>query len=243
MRTLDAAVGMVVAVLAVGSGTVRAQGEAEAAAAFDEAYETFARVQRGRPAAVTGLYAEDAFYLAPGDSIERGDVGVTSRGCRSSRREGAGGRFRDHRPDGERRSGHRHRLLQDPPGGEPGSGSDGKFIVIWKRDPSGACRSTPTGTARWCRTRRASERERVRDRVRGALGRAVRVAVSVGPQVEAARRRPGGSSGTCTRDGRTRSNVKWRRGRDSNPRDAVNVYAFQSRSFDHSDTSPQKTRI
>ena len=31
------------------------------------------------------------------------------------------------------------------------------------------------------------------------------------------------------------------RGRDSNPRDAVNVYAIhQSRSFDHSDTSPRK---
>ena len=56
------AVGIVGLALAMEAGTVRAQGEAEAAAAFDQGYETFARAySEGDAAAVTALYAEDAF--------------------------------------------------------------------------------------------------------------------------------------------------------------------------------------
>ena len=141
MRGLDVAVGMVVLALAMEAGTVRAQGEAEAAAAFDEAYETFARAySEGDAAAVTALYADDAFYLAPGDSIARGDVGRHFSWL--SQFEAGKGPVVDFeiidrtvRGDLATDIGY-YRIRR---AGEPeGSGSDGKFIVIWKRDPSGA---------------------------------------------------------------------------------------------------------
>ena len=61
---------------AVGGSRLLAQeavGEAERA--FEEAYAAFSAAYRaGDPAAVAALYADDAFYLAPGGEIARGDV-------------------------------------------------------------------------------------------------------------------------------------------------------------------------
>ena len=141
MRGWYVAVAVVGLALAMEAGTVRAQGEAEAAAAFDQAYETFARAySEGDPAAVTALYAEDAFYLAPGDSIARGDVGHHFSWL--SQFEAGKGPVVDFeivdrtvRGDLATDIGY-YRIRR---AGEPeGSGSGGKFIVIWKRDSSGA---------------------------------------------------------------------------------------------------------
>ena len=88
---------------------------------------------------VVALYAEDAFYLAPGDSIARGDVGRHFSWL--SQFEAGKGPVVDFeivdrtvRGDLATDIGY-YRIRR---AGEPeGSGSGGKFIVIWKRDPSG----------------------------------------------------------------------------------------------------------
>ena len=120
---------------------MRAQGEAEAAAAFDEAYETFARAySEGDAAAVTALYAEDAFYLAPGDSIARGHVGRHFSWL--SQFEAGKGPVVDFEIIDRTVRGDLAQPTSATTGSagreSQGSGSDGKFIVIWKRDPSGA---------------------------------------------------------------------------------------------------------
>ena len=139
MVTRNAVVGMVALALAVGPAAARAQGDVEAVV-FDQAYETFSRAYReADPASVTGLYAEDAFYLAPGDSIERGDVGRHFAWLSQFERgKGPVVDFeivdRTVRGDLATDIGY-YRIRR---AGEPeGSGSGGKFIVIWKRDASG----------------------------------------------------------------------------------------------------------
>jgi ketosteroid isomerase-like protein len=136
------AVALVTLVLA--GGAARAQdGAAEAGRAFDEAYAAFGEAYRqGDPAAVTALYWHDAYYLAPGDEILKGDVGRHFAWLSSFDggmgplvefeivdREVAGGLAYDIGYYTIRRS--------DAPAG---SGSRGKFIVIWKQGENGAWR-------------------------------------------------------------------------------------------------------
>ena len=129
---------------AVGGGRVVAQeagGEAERA--FEEAYAAFSAAYRaGDPAAVAALYADDAFYLAPGEEIERGDV-ARHFAFLSSVEPGAGPiiafEIVDREISGDlaydigyftfRREG-------DPVENAP----RGKFIVVWKKGDDGVWR-------------------------------------------------------------------------------------------------------
>ena len=62
--------------LLAGDRVIAQAGPEEAERAFEEAYARFSAAYRaGDPAGVAALYADDAFYLAPGEEIERGDVG------------------------------------------------------------------------------------------------------------------------------------------------------------------------
>ena len=66
--------GIALAVLAPGGAALPQEPVDETA--FDDVYAAFTRAYRdGDPAAVTALYTDDAYYLAPGDSIARGAVG------------------------------------------------------------------------------------------------------------------------------------------------------------------------
>ena len=69
-------VGIAIAGLVGEASGALAQGTAaDAERAFEEAYAAFSAAYRaGDPAAVAALYADDAFYLAPGGEIERGEV-------------------------------------------------------------------------------------------------------------------------------------------------------------------------
>jgi ketosteroid isomerase-like protein len=138
----------VVAVVAVAllldSGAAVAQDPAAAAEqAFEEAYAEFSAAYRaGDPAAVTALYTADAFYLSPGNEIDRGNV-ESHFAWLSSFDPGAGPVIEFEIVDREISGG----LAYDigyytirQPKAEPGSGSRGKFIVIWKRGEDGVWR-------------------------------------------------------------------------------------------------------
>jgi uncharacterized protein (TIGR02246 family) len=116
-------------------------GEAERA--FEEVYRSFtAGYRAGDPEAVAALYAEDAFYLAPGGEIERGDV-VRHFGFLSSVEPGAGPVIEFEIVD----RGISGDLAYDigyftfRRDGDPAdSAGRGKFIVIWKRGEDGVWR-------------------------------------------------------------------------------------------------------
>lgn len=66
----------VVGTIVSGGGVLAQEAPGEAERAFEETYAAFSAAYRaGDPAAVAALYADDAFYLAPGGEIDRGDVG------------------------------------------------------------------------------------------------------------------------------------------------------------------------
>lgn len=121
-----------------------AQGAGEdAGQAFDRVYEAFSRAYReGDPAGVTALYATDAFYLAPGDSIARGEVGRHFAWL-SSFEPGAGPVIEfeivDRAVAGDLAYDIGYYRIR-PSDAPEGSGSGGKFVVIWKRGADGEWR-------------------------------------------------------------------------------------------------------
>ncbi|HET6362570.1 MAG TPA: nuclear transport factor 2 family protein [Gemmatimonadota bacterium] len=133
----------IAATIAVGGRVVAQEVPGEAERAFEEAYAAFSAAYRaGDPAGVAALYADDAFYLAPGDEIDRGDVGRHFEFL-SSFEPGAGPVIEfeivDREVSGDlaydigyftfRREG---QPAEDAP--------RGKFIVIWKRGEDGVWR-------------------------------------------------------------------------------------------------------
>ena len=108
--------------------------------AFAAAYAAFAEAYRqGDPAAVTALYAPDAFYLSPGSEIAQGEV-ARHFAWLTSFEPGAGPVIEFDIVDREVADG----LAYDigyytirRPDADAGSGSRGKFIVIWKRAADG----------------------------------------------------------------------------------------------------------
>ena len=116
---------------------------AEAEQAFEAAYAAFAEAYRqGDPAAVTALYTEDAFYLSPGSEITQGQV-ASHFDWLSSFDPGTGPVLEFEIVDREVSG----RLAYDigyykirRPDAATGSGSRGKFIVIWKQADDGAWR-------------------------------------------------------------------------------------------------------
>ena len=115
----------------------------EADPAFEEAYAAFSAAYRaGDAEAVVALYADDAFYLAPGGEIERGDVG-RHFGFLSSFEPGAGPIIEFEIVDREVSGdlaydiGYFTFRRADTPLESAGRG---KFIVIWKRSEDGAWR-------------------------------------------------------------------------------------------------------
>ncbi len=132
------------AALALAGGEARGQDAAAIAEqAFDEAYAAFAEAYRqADPAGVTRLYAAEAFYLAPGDDIAKGDVARHFEWL-SSFDAGAGPIVEFEIVDREITEdlaydiGYYTIRLSDAPAG---SDSRGKFIVIWKRGQDGTWR-------------------------------------------------------------------------------------------------------
>ena len=116
-------------------------GEAERA--FADVYAAFSAAYRaGDPEAVAALYAEDAFYLAPGAEIERGDV-VRHFGFLSSVEPGAGPvidfEIVDRGISGDLAYDIGYFTFRRD--GDPAdSAGRGKFLVIWKRGEDGVWR-------------------------------------------------------------------------------------------------------
>ena len=115
----------------------------EAGAAFDRAYEEFSRAYReADPAGVAALYTEEAWYLSPGDSIQQGQV-VRHFEWLSSYESGTGPvvefEILDREISGDLGYdiGYYSIRAADAP---EGSGSGGKFIVVWKRGADGTWR-------------------------------------------------------------------------------------------------------
>lgn len=115
-----------------------ASDSAAAAAQFAQIYTTFAEAYRqADPAMVSALYADDAFYLAPGEPIERGRAAVDSAFAflKEGGRPGPAISFdivdRGVRGDLAYDIGY-FRLGSRQP--------NGKFIVIWKRGDDGRWR-------------------------------------------------------------------------------------------------------
>jgi ketosteroid isomerase-like protein len=134
---------VVAATAAAGSRALAQEGPAEAERAFEEAYAAFSAAYRaGDAGAVTELYADDAFYLAPGNEIERGDIG-RHFGFLSSFEPGAGPVIefeivdRDISGDLAYDIGYFSFRRADAPAESAGRG---KFIVIWKRGDDGVWR-------------------------------------------------------------------------------------------------------
>jgi ketosteroid isomerase-like protein len=126
-----------------GARATAQEAAAEAEKAFDAAYEAFSAAYRaGDPAAVTALYGAEAFYLAPGGEIARGNVARHFEWL-SSFEPGAGPLVEFEIVDREISGdlaydiGYYTIRRADAPAG---SASRGKFIVIWKRDDDGAWR-------------------------------------------------------------------------------------------------------
>ena len=135
--------GIGVALLALGAVPARGQDAAEAGAAFDRVYEEFSRAYRdGDPAGVAALYTEDAWYLAPGDSIERGEVGRHFEWL-SSYEPGRGPvvefEIVDRAVAGDQGYDIGYYRIRAA-GASEESASGGKFIVVWKRGADGTWR-------------------------------------------------------------------------------------------------------
>ena len=131
------------AVAAWGGGAPASAQEDDVAAALDRAYERFSQAYReGDPAAVTALYTDDAFYLAPGRDMTRGEVAGHFEWL-SSFEPGTGPRIEfeivDRGVEGDLAYdiGYYSLGRADAPEGER---SRGKFVVIWKRGEDGAWR-------------------------------------------------------------------------------------------------------
>jgi uncharacterized protein (TIGR02246 family) len=141
MRQWSAWIG--VAVVVLGATPARGQDTVEAGAAFDRAYEEFSRAYGdGDPAGVATLYTEDAWYLAPGDSIRRGEV-VRHFEWLSSYEPGTGPvvefEIVDRAVAGDLAYDIGYYRIRAA-GAPEGSGSGGKFIVVWKRGADGTWR-------------------------------------------------------------------------------------------------------
>jgi ketosteroid isomerase-like protein len=140
-----AAVAAVVAATLIlnASAAVAQDPTAAAEQAFEAAYAEFSAAYRaGDPAAVTALYAANAFYLSPGKEIDRGNVEGHFEWL-SSFDPGAGPVIEfeivDREISGELGYDIGYYTIRQPEA-EPGSGSRGKFIVIWKRGEDGVWR-------------------------------------------------------------------------------------------------------
>lgn len=135
--------GMTIAALVLGGSVTLGQGTAEAERAFEDAYAAFSAAYRaGDPEAVAALYADDAFYLAPGGEIARGEV-ARHFAFLSSFEPGAGPVIEFEIVDRAISDGLAYdigyyalRRADD----SPESAGRGKFIVIWKRGDDGAWR-------------------------------------------------------------------------------------------------------
>jgi uncharacterized protein (TIGR02246 family) len=110
---------------------------------LDDVYERFSEgYRRGDPAAVAALYADDAFYLAPGGDMTRGEI-ASHFAWLSSFDPGSGPRIefeivdRDVQGDLAYDIGYYRIRPADAPEAE---GSRGTFIVIWKRGGDGVWR-------------------------------------------------------------------------------------------------------
>ena len=136
--------GIGVAIVVLGAAPARGQDDAaEAGATFDRVYEEFSRAYRdGDPAGVAALYAEDAWYLAPGDSIAQGQV-VRHFEWLSSSQLGTGPvvefEIVDRAVAGDLAYDIGYYRIRAA-GAPEGSGSGGKFIVVWKRGADGTWR-------------------------------------------------------------------------------------------------------
>lgn len=141
MKRFHEVLGIVIAVPALLAAAGRAVAQAPASGpelAFEAAYEAFAEAYRqGDPAAVTALYGRDAFYLAPGSEIARGEV-ARHFSWLSSFEPGAGPVIEfeivDREISGDLAYDIGYYTIRRP---DSGSGSRGKFIVIWKRADDG----------------------------------------------------------------------------------------------------------
>ena len=142
-RWFHAMVGIAIAVVALPPAADRAYAQEHAPGpeqAFAAAYAAFAEAYRqGDPAAVTALYAPDAFYLSPGSEIAQGEV-ASHFAWLSSFEPGTGPVIEfeivDREISGDLGYDIGYYTIRQP-GSEPGSGSRGKFIVIWKRAADG----------------------------------------------------------------------------------------------------------
>lgn len=136
-------VAVVAATAGAGSRVLAQEATTEAEGVFEEAYAAFSAAYRaGDAEAVAALYADDAFYLAPGDEIERGDVG-RHFGFLSSFEPGAGPIIEFEVVDRDVSGGLAYDIgyftfRQD--GAPAESAGRGKFIVIWKRGEDGVWR-------------------------------------------------------------------------------------------------------
>lgn len=137
---------MVVAMAATtiaGSRVLAQEAPGEAERAFEEVYAAFSAAYRaGDPEAVAALYAEDAFYLAPGSEIDRGDVARHFEFL-SSFDPGAGPIIEfelvDRDVSGDLAYDIGYFTFRRE--GEPAeSAGRGKFVVIWKRGEDGVWR-------------------------------------------------------------------------------------------------------
>ena len=142
-RGFHGVLGLAIAVAALtpADGPALAQEPArQAEPAFAAAYAAFAEGYRqADPAAVAALYAPDAFYLSPGSEIAQGEV-ARHFAWLSSFDPGAGPVIEFEIVDREVSGG----LAYDigyytirRPDAAAGSGSRGKFIVIWKQAADG----------------------------------------------------------------------------------------------------------
>jgi ketosteroid isomerase-like protein len=132
--------GIGVAVVVLGAAPARGQDAGEADAAFDRVYEEFTRAYRdGDPAGVAAVYTEDAWYLAPGDSIQRGEV-VRHFEWLSSYEPGTGPvvefEIVDRAVVGDLAYDIGYYRIRAA-GAPAESASGGKFIVVWKRGADG----------------------------------------------------------------------------------------------------------
>ncbi len=133
----------VAATTIAGSQALAQDPPGEAERAFEEVYAAFSAAYRaGNPEGVAALYAEDAFYLAPGGEIERGDV-VRHFGFLSSVEPGAGPvidfEIVDRGISGDLAYDIGYFTFRRD--GDPAeSAGRGKFIVIWKRGEDGVWR-------------------------------------------------------------------------------------------------------
>jgi ketosteroid isomerase-like protein len=115
-------------------------------AVFTRAYETLT------PGLVSNLYAEDAFYLSPGDTIQRGRAyihGSFARFFDSVRARGdsisIAFEIVDRRVSGGLGTDVGYYNLRSWPKGEAPRTSRGKFVVIWQRRADGTWRIQADG--------------------------------------------------------------------------------------------------